>query len=116
MMADHIAHHVLTLYAIAASPDIIQKQYNNNKSYQRPTPPLEARVIEDLHDHSKFHHYLGKEEYFHDFLVFFQQEIDKKGWPEVIIEYVLKRDELADDMLARMFAGEYMLDSMIWIG
>ena len=65
-------------------------------------------MVQDLHDRSKYHDYLGNEKYYPDFLVFFQQEIDKKGWEAVINEYVLMGDELADDMLARMYAGEYM--------
>lgn len=74
--------------------------------------PVEKRVVQDIYDHSKFHDYLGDEKYYHDFLIFFQQEIDKRGWEEVINEYVLKRDDLADDMLARMFAGGFLSESL----
>lgn len=108
--ADHIAHHILTLYALAAPPAILQKQYDNNKSYQRATLPLETRVVQELQDHSKYHDYVGNEKYYPDFLVFFQKEIDDKGWEAVVNEYVLKGDELANDMLARMYAGDYMPD------
>lgn len=69
-------------------------------------------MVQDLHNPSKYHDYLGNEKYYPDFLLFFQQEIDKKGWEAVINEYVLRGDELADDMLARMYAGEYMPDSL----
>lgn len=61
--------------------------------------------MEDLYDQAKFHDYLGNEEYYHDFLSFFAQEMNKSGWEDVINEYVLKRDDRANDMLARMFAG-----------
>ncbi|KAI9880934.1 MAG: hypothetical protein M1830_010002 [Pleopsidium flavum] len=111
---NHIAHHTLTLYALAASPAVIQKHYENNKSYQRPPGPLEKRVVQDLYDPCKFHDYLGDEKYYHDFLVFFQQEIDKRGCEDVINEYVLKRDDRADDLLARMFAG--FLHPLIHLG
>lgn len=74
--------------------------------------PVEKRVVQDIYDHSKFHDYLGDEKYYHDFLIFFQQEIDKRGWEEVINEYVLKRDDRADDMLARMFAGGFLSESL----
>ncbi|KAG9199417.1 hypothetical protein G6514_008482 [Epicoccum nigrum] len=49
--------------------------------------------------------YLGNERYYRDFLLFFQKEIDKKGWPNVLKEYVFEGDERADDMLVRMFSG-----------
>lgn len=95
---------------MAASPTIIQKQYDRNRSYQRPPPPLENQVVEDLYDRSKFQTYLGNADYYRDFLIFFEQEIDKRGYEDVVNEYVLKGDDRADDMLARMYAGGFILD------
>lgn len=103
---NHIAHHLLTLYSLGASETQIQKQYNENKVMQRPPPPLDEVVLEDLHDFKKFHEYLACERYYHDFLVFFQEEIGKQGYEAVINKYVLQGDERADDMLVRMYAGE----------
>ena len=115
LLADHIAHHTLTLYALGAPPSLIQKQYDKNKSYQRPTQPIDNDVLEDLHDPSKFRKYLANERYYHDYLVFFQDEIDKKGYEEVINEYVLKGDERAEDMLVRMYAGMSILRAGEWL-
>jgi hypothetical protein len=58
-----------------------------------------------MHKPERFKTYLGKEKYHRDFLVFFQGEIDKKGWEDVLNECVFKGDERADDMLVRMFSG-----------
>lgn len=58
-----------------------------------------------MHDPAMFKRYLGKEDYYHDFLVFFQKEMEVKGWQNVIKEYLFSEDERADDMLVRMFAG-----------
>ncbi|MCJ1417686.1 hypothetical protein MMC32_004030 [Xylographa parallela] len=102
---NHIAHHLLTIYALGASPEIIQDQYDRNASYQRAPLPVDDKVVEDLHDSSKFSKYLQNERYYHDYLVFFQEEIDAKGYEEVINEYVLKSDERAHDMLVRMYSG-----------
>ncbi|KAI9788664.1 MAG: hypothetical protein M1833_002900 [Piccolia ochrophora] len=102
---NHIAHHALTLYALAAAPDAIQRQYDNNRSYQRPPGPVKESVVEELHDPAAYSKYLGKEQYYHSYLVFFQKEIDKKGWEAVLNGYVFKGDDRADDMLVRMFAG-----------
>ncbi|KAK5108264.1 hypothetical protein LTR62_008648 [Meristemomyces frigidus] len=52
-----------------------------------------------------FRQCLGKEEYYVDFLVFFQQEIEKSSWQEVVNETFFSRTDLADDMLCRLFAG-----------
>ncbi|TKA63034.1 hypothetical protein B0A49_09507 [Cryomyces minteri] len=102
---NHIAHHLLTIYALGASPAEIQKQYDNNQSYQRPPEPLDGKVVDDMHIPERFKSYLGKEEYYHDFLVFFQKEMEEKGWQNVVKEYVFAGDVRADDMLVRMFAG-----------
>lgn len=58
-----------------------------------------------MHDVDKFSKFLGKQKHYHDFLVFFQREIEKKGWEAVLNEYVFAGDERADDMLVRLFAG-----------
>lgn len=105
-MADHIAHHMLTLYALGASASEIQDQYNINKTIQRPAEPVDNAVVENLHDYNRFHDYLGNERYYHDYLVFFQAEIDKKGHETVIKEYCLKGDERANDLLVRLYAGK----------
>ena len=102
---NHIAHHLLTLFALNATPKEIQRGYDVNVDYQRPPEPLKESVVDNMHDPDRFKKYLGKEQYYHDFLVFFQKEIDAKSWQEVLNEYVLARDEQADDLLARMYAG-----------
>jgi len=83
-------------------------------SYQRPHQSVHSSVLKDLHDYEKVHKYLGNEKYYHDFLVFFQCEIDEKGYEAVINEYCLKGDERADDMLVRLHAG--FLHPMIHLG
>ena len=109
VLLDHIAHHILTLYALGASPEEIQQHYDRNKSYQRPLQPVDDKVLENLHDYQKFHEYSGDERHYHDYLVFFQGEIDKKGYEEVINEYALKDDERANHMLVRLHAGKLYL-------
>lgn len=59
-----------------------------------------------MSDPDNFKKYLGKEQYHRDFLIFFEQEMDKKGWENVVNEYLFAGDERADDMLVRMYAGE----------
>jgi hypothetical protein len=58
-----------------------------------------------MHEPERFKTYLGDEKYYHDFLVFFQKEIELKSWQDVLNEYVFANDERADDMLVRMFSG-----------
>jgi hypothetical protein len=98
-------HHLTTLYALGASPDLIKRHYDLNKSYQRPAVKLEEKVIQEMHDLAKFKKCLGKEQYYHDFLVYFQNEIVEKGWEQVLNEYLFKGDDRADDLLVRTFSG-----------
>lgn len=97
---------MLTLYALGASAGEIQRHYELNKSYQRPPQPVDKAILEDLQRYEKFKEYLGNERYYHDYLLFFQVEIEKKGYEAVINEYCLKGDERANDMLVRLHAGK----------
>ena len=93
----------------------MQAHYDKNKTYQRKPQPLDAAIVEDLHDYQKFKLYLGDERYYHDYLDYFQGEIDKKGYEVVVNEYCLKGDERADDMLVRLHAGKLsFLPSRRW--
>jgi hypothetical protein len=104
---NHIVHQLLTLYALGASPETITKHYERNKSYQRPAEKLEERIVQEMHDPAKFNECLGKEEFYHDFVVYFQKEMESKGWEAVVNEYLFKGDERADNMLVRTFSGPY---------
>ncbi|TKA71881.1 hypothetical protein B0A55_06333 [Friedmanniomyces simplex] len=102
---NHIAHHLLTIWALRAGDGELQHAYEINAGYQRPPEPLDKSVVTDMHDTKKFASYLGNERYYHDFLIFFQDEISKTSMPEVMNKYLLAGDEQADDLLSRLFAG-----------
>ncbi|KAF3009563.1 hypothetical protein E8E13_005702 [Curvularia kusanoi] len=102
---NHIAHHLLTLFALGATPEEIRQGYDTNVSYQRPPEPLKDSIVNDMHEPDRFKTYLGKEKFYHDFLVYFQKEIERKTWQGVLSEYLFARDERADDLLARLYAG-----------
>ena len=103
---NHIAyHHVLTLFALGATPEETQEGYDTNVSYQRTLEPLKYSIVDDMHKPDRFKTYLGKEQYYHDFLVFFHKKIEQKTWKGVLNEYLFAHDERADDLLARLYAG-----------
>jgi hypothetical protein len=66
-----------------------------------------------MSNHEHFKKYLGNEKYYQDFLIFFQQEMDKKGWENVLNEYVFAGDERADDLLTRLYAGRSHPNSLL---
>jgi hypothetical protein len=102
---NHIAHHLLTLYGLGAPASVIEARYKENANHQRPPFPVEERVLQDMSDPENFKKYFDQEKYYQDFLVFFQGEMEKKGWENVLNEYVFAGDERADEVFARLYAG-----------
>lgn len=100
---NHIVHHILTIFALGASPDQLQKAYNLNQ-YQRPAIP-QHDLANKMTNPEEFSKYLGQEEYFSDYLEHFTREMEKTSWQEVVNEYLFKKDARAEDMLTRTFAG-----------
>jgi hypothetical protein len=102
---NHIAHHLLTIYALGASPEELQQAFDINHTYQRPQFPVKERNVQSMDDPEEFKKFLGKEQYFHDFEDFFRKQIEEKGWEQVLNEHVFARTEHAERILDRMFAG-----------
>ncbi|KOS46712.1 hypothetical protein ACN38_g2289 [Penicillium nordicum] len=102
---DHIVHFMLTIWALGASPETIQLQYEREDKRQRPAFSPNMTLIEALHDKKAFIKQMYRDENYSSFLAFFQQEIDQKGVPIVLNEYLFSGDELTESLLSRMFAG-----------
>ncbi|KAK4104894.1 hypothetical protein N658DRAFT_492994 [Parathielavia hyrcaniae] len=110
---NHIPHHILALYGTAAPTPALQAAYDHNASYQRPALPPHSTTSTTAT--ITFHPwpaaakaYLGKEEYYPDFLRFFQSEIKALGsWQTVVTRYLFSNhdDDDNDEMLVRLFAG-----------
>lgn len=109
---NHIVHQTLTLYALGASDKIIHKQYNDNVSYQRPKPATSTAVISDMTNPDQFASHLGKAKQYSNFLAYFKDEINHKGWQNVLNEQLFARTPRADDMLVRLFSGKFPSTSM----
>ncbi|KAH8846713.1 hypothetical protein MCOR27_004244 [Pyricularia oryzae] len=104
---NHIVHHLLSLYGTSAGPSSLKKAWEGNTSYQRPVQPTHASATPaQLADWATAKQYLGKEQYYPDFLAFFQREIETSSVADVLNRYVFNEgDERADDMLIRLFGG-----------
>lgn len=103
---DHIVHHLLAIYALGATPGEIEQSYDDNLSYQRKPLPVNQKIVSDLKDPANFKKYIGQENYYNDYLVFFKNEIQEKGYQTIVKEYLFKGDEASDDLLARTYAGK----------
>ena len=74
--------------------------------------PTDEGVIQSFNDKAKFREALGKEKNYPNFLEFFQREIEKKGVEKVLREYLLAEDDNAENMLARLFGGKFMIPNI----
>ncbi|KAK8067106.1 hypothetical protein PG997_013853 [Apiospora hydei] len=103
---DHISHQILALYGTGASASDLRKAFAENESYQRAAKAPRENLVEELRDWDKAKQRLGKEQYYSDWLLFFEHEIERLGgWQKTLSEYMFKGDERSQDMLVRMYAG-----------
>ncbi|KAJ5754201.1 hypA-like protein [Penicillium manginii] len=102
---DHIVHFMLTIWALGASPETIQLQYEREVKRQRPAYPRDEKVVASFSDKDEFMKYMFQEEHYSNYLAFFQREIAAKGVPAVMKDYLFGGDKLAESLLSRMFAG-----------
>ncbi|KAK1492142.1 hypothetical protein CCUS01_14103 [Colletotrichum cuscutae] len=112
---DHVnqmLHHILALYGTGANEVQIQKAFDLRHDLQRPVEPRHDEIVSELlTDWSSAHKYLGKDEYYPDFLAYFQRKIEADGYEQVVRETLLKRDAASNNMLLRLHGG--VLHSLI---
>ncbi|KAL7949130.1 hypothetical protein V8C42DRAFT_313399 [Trichoderma barbatum] len=103
---NHTVHLLLSLYATGASTSVLEQAYDENHSYQIKAMKTRPDVVKELKSGwSEGCPYLGKGKHYPDFLKFFQDEIEEKGWEKVLQEYVFKGDERSEAIFGRLFAG-----------
>jgi hypothetical protein len=104
---EQLVHQLLTLYGTGASSSTIQAAYDANKTYQLSHIPLRSNVVSQLKEDWAAHanDYLGLGKHYSDFLKFFQDEIDARGWEAVVTEFLCEETPKARDMVQRLFSG-----------
>lgn len=104
---NHIAHHLLTVLALGASPQELQAHYNEGVKIQRDMPEIDKALLEQLLDPEILYNAIGQIKQYHTFLKFFEREIAAKGWKEVMQEYLFAHTKASDMMLSHLFEGAY---------
>ena len=102
---NHQVHHLLALYALGASAERIKSGYEYNDSYQRPLAKADEQTVKELFDEKAFLAHLGKEKHYSDYLRFFQKEMEKSDWKEVVGKYIFSDTDMAKDMTVRLYSG-----------
>lgn len=101
-----IVHQVLALFGTGSGPEWMIKGYDHQHEYMRPPPAKHSSLADDLGDWTKAKAYLGQPEYYSDFLVFYEREIERLGgWEGCLKEHLFKGDERAEDLCVRLVAG-----------
>ncbi|KAF7585221.1 hypothetical protein BBP40_011660 [Aspergillus hancockii] len=111
---NHLVHNLLTRLALGATPAQIQTAFDDDLPTQRPMPPVDFDVVKQLADETYFYERIGQIAHYTNFLVFFEQQIEKRSWPEVVNEYVFSRSRIAEALLPLMYDGAY--HSLIHLG
>ncbi|GJE99831.1 hypothetical protein PsYK624_161040 [Phanerochaete sordida] len=73
---NHCSHHLLAIYAMGASPEVIRAAYETHVAYQRPAfPSTETTEAKDsvIITESNWKDYLGDERYYQAYVAFFSR-------------------------------------------
>ena len=102
---NHIVHHTLTLWAFGAKPEIIRLHQERNGQCQSMV--IQSNLVEDLAVPSVLKRCLGREEKFRNFERFFLEQINEHDYEAALQKDLVGGDEVADDMLCRIYHGEW---------
>jgi hypothetical protein len=97
---------LLTIYALGATSEEIQRAYDREAAYQRPRFPVDEDIVKAMADKLNFKNYLGQQPQYSNFLLFFQREIESKGVRETLEEHLFGDTEHANRMLPRFFTSQ----------
>ncbi|KAG0704109.1 hypothetical protein DFH29DRAFT_802401 [Suillus ampliporus] len=117
---NHVLHHLLAIWAMGASANIIWSAYETHCVYQRPAFESPSHIT----DHN-FKEHLGDERFYAAYSDFFASELGKKGFARTFEEYIFapSANYLAEphsekdghpEMMARFIGG--LLHPLIHIG
>ncbi|KAF8475875.1 hypothetical protein BDZ91DRAFT_648858 [Kalaharituber pfeilii] len=113
---NHIPHYLLALYDFGATPSLLSATYSRECTYQRPIPPVHSSVQVDLSDPEKWDQFLGKGEYYGDFVAFFTKEIKERGWKGAVRRWLFGIGvdageegvkKVAEKLCAKIYSGLY---------
>ncbi|KAI2613404.1 hypothetical protein GGR54DRAFT_327326 [Hypoxylon sp. NC1633] len=104
---NHIPHSILTVLAMGGGPKQLERAYNDGTPIQRPLPPVDREVVKGFTDPDRFRARMTLLPEYTNFLAFFEEQIEAKGWEAVVNEYCFSRTPVADYMLSQMFAGVF---------
>nr|POF02472.1 questin oxidase [Quercus suber] len=104
---NHTVHSMLSVFALGGGPKQLKRAYDDDDLHQEPMPPVDFEVVDKLGDTKTFLVKMRQLDQYGNFLIFFEREIEVKGWTAVVNEYCFDHGELSQAMLAQLFEGAY---------
>ncbi|KAK6509752.1 hypothetical protein TWF481_004482 [Arthrobotrys musiformis] len=102
---NHVAHHLLSIYALGATPEELQFAYDTNSKSQLPIGDKKTPVLQDISNSDDWEKYLAVAENYATFLQYFQNSIGEIGWQETIKKHIFSEKAVKDGMPERLVAG-----------
>lgn len=91
----------------------MEQHYVENNKCQRPEDSETEAPVTEVINSSNFYNHVGDNKYYGRFLAFFQQEMRTKPWENTINRHLFEGDELAEELLTRLFTREATLLPLI---
>ena len=104
---NHVAHNLLTNLSLGATPSELMDGFNVNLPSQRLPPKLDRETVNKISNDDEFFKRIGVMDEYTNFLCYFEEQIDQKGWPEVVNKYLFSRSPSAEQLLYRLCDGAY---------
>lgn len=110
---NHTAHRALAIWALGADGAVIRAAYQHDSKEQRPAFRSPKPITTD-----NFEDHLGDEKYFHSYLEFFNDYVQKEGMDKALETFIFSRKfnigNKKPQMLNRFLSG--LVHSMIHTG
>ncbi|KAK0186392.1 hypothetical protein F5146DRAFT_1065729 [Armillaria mellea] len=88
---NHIAHHILAIWTLGASKEIIEAVYREDVPAQKPAIKPPGPITS-----ANFNAHLGDEKYFGAYMTFFKEKLSEKGTASVLEEFIFSESANVD--------------------
>lgn len=102
---NHITHYLLTQVSLGATPNQMDRAFNQERRIQRGQFPVDNDVVEQMKVPEYFASCFSKEIHYRNFLTFFENQIIERGVGAVVQENLFSGTPNAEHLLKLMFAS-----------
>ncbi|KAF2795020.1 hypothetical protein K505DRAFT_407185 [Melanomma pulvis-pyrius CBS 109.77] len=85
----------------------LKRAFEDNDHQQIQIPPADPAIVREMKDADVFIKYMRDPAQYNNYLKFFEQEIETRGWRDVLYEYFFTPTPVAKSMFVQLFEGLY---------